>query len=185
MLSGFSWWRGRQEKLLELRGLVVDTEIEDGAPGASSHDFKSGLQPSSMWPVGVYVGHTLKLHFSDLWREDTGAYRGELVEGVTKVIQLRHSTHRGPSTSSGITVKCLTGSKVAWNLCRLLPSDYLLSGAHPAYVLFVTEDFTTLERSPNWRWCVCQQLWYWSAVFIHGDYPNGWMSLDGRAFRIV
>lgn len=50
----------------------------------------------------------LKLYFSDLWREDTGAYRGELVEGVTKVIQL---SVRGPSTSSGITVKCFNGLK--------------------------------------------------------------------------
>lgn len=71
------------------------------------------------------------------------------MEGVTKVVQLRRSTGRGPATSSGITVKCLTGSKVAWNLYRLLPTDYLLSGAHPAYVLFMTEEFTTLERSPS------------------------------------
>lgn len=71
------------------------------------------------------------------------------MEGVTKVIQLRRSSRRGPVTSSGITVKCLTGSKVAWNLCRLLPTDYLLSGAHSVYVLFMTEDFTSLERSPS------------------------------------
>lgn len=31
----------------------------------------------------------------------------------------------------------------------LLVANGLLSGAHPAYVLFMTENFTTLERPPS------------------------------------
>lgn len=66
-----------------------------------------------------------------------------------KMLPLRRSAGRVPSASRGVTVKCLKGSKVAWNLCCLLPTDSLLSGAHPAYVLFTTENFTTLKQFPG------------------------------------
>lgn len=135
---------------------ITEAETRNGTPGASRHDFISGLPRCGMWPVGVRGGHIIRLHFSDLWKEDTGDHRVEPVQGLIKIIHLWHSACGGHSTSSNITVECLKGSKVAYNLCCWLPTDCLLSRAHPAHVLFMTEDFTTLEYPHNWRRCVCQ-----------------------------
>lgn len=87
---------------------------------------------------------------------------------------LRRQGTFGKQWRSCEVLKGLKGRLELVLLACLLPTDYLLSGAHPAYVLFTSENFTTLKTVPWLKvMCVLTALVLVGSGFIHGGYPNG------------